>query len=178
MISTCLLFVATLDDEFARRILLPARLVAAGGSWPHIVFGLRVPRWVWPSPAAIGVVNRVHGRAPRTVGRIPSQRERPALPMVIKLCSGFETWAERWLAFPVHPAHFAGTKLEVGVASRRSRGPPHKHRQTERAMMPPCPALEFYRMNLLAHWMLRKLHAVARAGTVPPARQGRSRDPR
>src|SRR3989344_4163046 len=57
---------------------------------PHRFLGRRVPRMVRPSPPPYGWSTGFIAD-PRTVGRIPIQRERPALPITTRLCSSLDT---------------------------------------------------------------------------------------
>src|SRR3989338_5322206 len=72
------------DRFFLLRVFLPPVTL------PHMVFGLRVPLGCLPSPPPYGWSTGFIA-VPRTVGRIPSQRERPALPILRCLYSSFET---------------------------------------------------------------------------------------
>src|SRR3989344_2533658 len=73
-----------LDHFFRLRVLCPPVTL------PHLVFGFLVPRGCLPSPPPYGWSTGFM-TVPRTVGLMPKWRERPALPIVIKLCSAFET---------------------------------------------------------------------------------------
>src|SRR5271157_1366239 len=72
------------DRLFGSRVLWPPVTL------PHMVFGFLVPRGWLPSPPPYGWSTGFIA-LPRTVGRMPSHRERPALPMVTRFHSAFET---------------------------------------------------------------------------------------
>src|SRR5512139_1024941 len=79
-----LLLTINLSDSFFFLVLNP--LVGL----PHGVHGCRPPDDL-PSPPPIGwSIGFI--ATPRTFGRRPSQRERPALPMLRFSWSGFPTW--------------------------------------------------------------------------------------
>src|SRR3989344_8822233 len=67
----------TLEDFFGVRVLRPPVTL------PHIVFGRLVPRPCLPSPPPYGWSTGFIA-VPRTVGRIPFQRLRPAFPKFCK----------------------------------------------------------------------------------------------
>src|SRR5262249_22809500 len=58
--------------------------------WPHWLTGWRPPE-VRPSPPPWGWSTGFIA-TPRTFGRMPSQRERPALPIATFSCSVLPTW--------------------------------------------------------------------------------------
>src|SRR5574343_254089 len=68
---------------------------------PHRVLARRRPRPCAPSPPPYGWSTGFMA-LPRTVGRIPFQRERPALPKFCKWYSPFET-------SPIHAQQFSET---------------------------------------------------------------------
>src|SRR3989344_3759160 len=80
-----LLWTIHLDDHFfGLRVLRPPVTL------PHIVFGRLVPRGCLPSPPPYGWSTGFIA-LPRTVGRMPLWRLRPALPKTTKRCSSLET---------------------------------------------------------------------------------------
>src|ERR1035437_8580339 len=85
-LPTCLReTIKTLEYCFGVRVFWPLP-----DGLPHIVLRRRRPRPVRCSPPPYGWSTGFIAE-PRTVGRIPSQRERPALPIVIRRFSSFET---------------------------------------------------------------------------------------
>src|SRR4026207_762012 len=84
----CYFVLRSFKISFWLRLLL--RVLYPRVGWPHGVTGLRPPE-VLPSPPPCGWSTGFIA-TPRTFGRSPFQRERPALPNETFSCSMFPTW--------------------------------------------------------------------------------------
>ena len=98
---------------------------------------LDVPTGTVPSPPpcgwSFGFITE-----PRTVGRIPIWRLRPALPMLIRLCSAFPTCPIVCAAYDRYHSHLAG-RHTLNVAYFPSFAISCALFPAERTNCPPCP---------------------------------------
>jgi len=73
---------------------------------------------------------------PRTHGRMPSQRERPALPIVAFWWSGLETAPMLARTFAAHHADFAGAQFNLDETAVLADELQHMFRQRELIVRP------------------------------------------
>ena len=106
--------VSSSDDQLVGLLVLLSRLSNQEQACPHGVDGPGRPIPVLPSPPpcgwSFGFITE-----PRTVGRIPMWRLRPALPILIRLCSAFPTTPYSRSAVQRNHSHLSGGQTKGRV---------------------------------------------------------------